>query len=157
LISALRDRTAERAAEAADRLGGSGNRDAVEPLIVVLDSADGYFHPISRAAAAMALGRLGDSRAIPALSWAIQDQSAEVSCESILALGELKASSIVSELTAIVANDSGFYLNVTRHAAIRTLGRLKATEARATLEKVAGSPFEDHALVNAARQAISSL
>jgi HEAT repeat protein len=156
-IGALRDCSAERAAEAADCLGKSGNRAAVEPLMVVLDNADGYFHPVSRAAGAMALGRLGDSRAIPALAWAIKDQSAEVSCEAILALGELKASSIVSELTTIVANDSGFYLNVTRHAAIRTLGRLGATEARATLETVAASPFEDPALVNAARQAIASL
>jgi HEAT repeat protein len=156
-VVALRNASAESAADAADRLGRSGNPQAVEPLIAVLENVDGYFHPVSRAAAAMALGRLGDNRAIAALSAAVNDFSAEVSGESILALGELKDSSIVSTLTTIVANYSGFYLNVTRHAAIRTLGRLRATDARGTLEVVANSSYEDQALVNAAQEAISSL
>jgi HEAT repeat protein len=156
-VVALRNASAESAADAADRLGRSGNPQAVEPLIAVLENVDGYFHPVSRAAAAMALGRLGDNRAIAALSAGVNDFSAEVSGESILALGELKDSSIVSTLTTIVANYSGFYLNVTRHAAIRTLGRLRATDARGTLEVVANSSYEDQALVNAAREAIASL
>ena len=138
-MSPLRNASAESAADAADRLGRSGNPHAVEPLIAVLENGDGYFHPVSRAAAAMALGRLGDNRAIAALSAAVNDFSAEVSGESILALGELNAWSIVSTLTTIVANYSGFYLNVTRHAAIRTLCRLRATDARGTLEVVANS------------------
>lgn len=157
LLEQLRNPAAERAVEAAEQLAATGDTAAFEPLIAALQNIDGYYHTVVRSAAALALGKLGDARAIEPLTAAAHDAVAEVSGEAILALGELNAQAIVPMLLEIVNNESGYYLNVTRHAAIRTLGRLRHLSAQPVLAQLAISTFEDPAITAAARDALASL
>lgn len=62
-------------------------REAVEPLIDLLDSED----PDARFGAAKALGEIGDKRAIPALIKALNDPEGAVRFWAMDALGKLKA------------------------------------------------------------------
>jgi HEAT repeat protein len=156
-IHQLRDSAAERAVEAAEQLGRLGDSRAVAPLIDVLQNAENYYHVVTRAAAAMALGKLGTTPAIDALRTAINDSSAEVSSESILALAALRATDALPALIEIIRNFNGYYLNVTRHAAVRALGQFRAAGAAPTLSDIASNPAEDPALVAAAREALAQI
>ena len=157
LIAQLRDASAERAVDAAEQLGIIGEPAAVDPLIAAVQNAQGYFHLVVRAAAAMALGRLKDARAIEPLTAAAHDTVAEVSCEAILALGQLDAQTAVDTLATIAANPTGYYLSVTRHAAIRALGRLRNIKAQPTLATLAISTTEDASITAAARESLAAL
>lgn len=157
LVEKLQHPSVEVAVEAAEGLAKTGDKRAVAPLVSVIENADGYCHVVTRAAAAMALGKFDDAAAIASLIVAAKDDSAEVSREAVLALGELKAVAAIGTLVEIAANTSGFYLNVVRHAAVRSLGRMKAKAAKATLEAIAVDGHEDASLTAAAREAIGQL
>ncbi len=58
LVRAINDPMAEVSAEAICAVAALGDARAVEPLTAVLDDADGFFHPVVRAAAAEALTQL---------------------------------------------------------------------------------------------------
>ncbi|HEX2913416.1 MAG TPA: HEAT repeat domain-containing protein [Chloroflexia bacterium] len=64
-INDLRNRQSIIRYIAADALGQLGNRQAVEPLIHLLNDPDW----LVRFEAARSLGRIGDPRALPALRW----------------------------------------------------------------------------------------
>jgi HEAT repeat protein len=156
----LRDGCADRAAYAAEQLGGSADADAVAPLLEALASVDGYFHVVTRAAAAMALGRLGaigGQAAVDALLAATGDAMAEVSAEAVLALGELRATAATPLVIDDVENRSGFYVNSVRHAALRALGRIGDARARDAIVVVAGNTWEDRAILLAADDALAVL
>ncbi|MBC7782847.1 MAG: HEAT repeat domain-containing protein [Burkholderiales bacterium] len=157
MITELRSETAETAIEAIEALGATRDERAVAPLLEVLRNEDGYFHVVTRAAAAMALGKLGRASAADGLLVAIHDSQAEVSTESILALGELRAAGAVPQLIEIVQNYNNYYLDVTRHAAIRALARLGDASARPALTNISHSDWEDAAITNAARDALSQI
>lgn len=89
LVNSLRDTSADVASEAAAALGATGDHSAVKPLSDVIANADGYYHPVVRAAAATSLGKLGDTKAVPALIAGIRDEMAEASAESIRALAAI--------------------------------------------------------------------
>ncbi len=154
IVARLRDTYAERAVEAVEALANVGNAQAISALIEVLQNVDGYFHIVTRSASAMALGKIGSGEAIDALLIASSDAVAEVSAEAILALGQLKAAAAVPALIDIVQNHNGFYLNVTRHAAIRSLGRIGDASARQILASVTTNGWEDPAIVAAANEAL---
>jgi HEAT repeat protein len=156
-VEKLRGASVEVAVEAAEVLAKTGDARAIAPLISVLENADGYCHVVTRAAAAMALGRFNDAKSIAALHIAAKDSMAEVSREAVLALGQLKATAATDTLTEIAGNASGFYVNVVRHAAVRSLGQMKAKGAKSVLETIAKNASEDAALVAAAREAIGQL
>ena len=105
----------------------------------------------------MALGKFDNDASIAALIVAAKDDMAEVSREAILALGELKAVASIPTLIEIAGNASGFYVGVSRHAAVRSLGRMKAAAAKATLTAIAADAGEDAAIVSAAREALGQL
>lgn len=157
LIAALRSPSVETAVDAAAALAKLGDARCVDALLAVLANADGYCHVVTRAAAAMALGRFDEARVIAALTAATQDTMAEVSREAVLALGELSAAQSVPALIAVVENASGFYAPTVRHAAVRTLGRLKASASQPVLARVALNPAEDTAIVAAAREALGQM
>ena len=161
LIGQLRNPVAELAVEAAEKLAdaAASTTDAriSDALVDVLRNTDGYFNLVTRAAAAMALGRLKDTRAVETLIATTQDNQAEVSGEAVLALGQLKAKSALPALHKIVANEGNFFLNVTRHAALRALGQIADASSRPTFEAVLNAGSEDPAIVAAARQALASL
>jgi hypothetical protein len=151
LIVVLRGSSAEAACEAAEALGNAaGDRSAVAALSAVVTDADGFFHPIVRAAAAASLGRLGDVAALPALAAATRDSMAEASAEAVRALATLGDRSAVPALIEIVRNRDGFFLAVVRRAAVLALVHLGGPEAIAMLQAVAAKSEEDPVVRQAA-------
>jgi len=71
---------------AAEELGASGDRRALEPLLEALREAD----PFTREAAARALGQLGDRRAVDGLLAALHDPWWNVRAAACQALGQLR-------------------------------------------------------------------
>ena len=155
-VERLRDGSVEVAVEAIEKLAASKDSKAVAPIAGVLANSDGFFHVVTRATAAMGLGKLNTPESIAALIAAATDGQAEVSREAVIALGDLKATSAVSTLVEIAENASGFYLNVVQHAAVRSLGKIKATAAKAVLTKIEANK-DDVALSTAAREALAQM
>ena len=154
-IASVRDISAESAQVAAKRLGDSGDRRAVEPLLAVVRNVDGYFHSGVRAAAAEALARLGDRSAVDALIGAIGDPMAEASAEAVRALATLGDARAVGPLLEVVRNVNGYYLPVVRRAAVLALAHLGGAESRAVLAETAANGQEDPAVRDAALKSTS--
>ena len=84
-------------------------------------------NPVVRAAAASALGGLGDDDAVPSLLATLTDPDQTVRIHSTLALGRLKAVSAGPVFRSIVTRGN---LDASeRQAAIMSLGELRSTEA----------------------------
>ncbi len=132
-----------------------GDASAVEPLIAVLQNADGCFHPVVRAAATFSLGQLHDLRAFDPLVAAIHDPIAEASAEAIRSLATLADPRGVAVLLAVVRNVHGFFLPTTRRAAIIGLGQLGGEQAECELRFVSGNRWENAAVREAAIEAIT--
>lgn len=157
LVADLRNDSVEVAVEAAGKLAESKDARAVAPLIAVLANVDGFCHVVTRAAAAMALAKFDTNESRIALLAAAKDGMAEVSREACLSLGHLPAADSLATLVEIAENTSGFYLNVVRHAAVRSLGRLKAKQAKSVLEAIAANTNEDASLTAAAKEALAAM
>jgi len=126
LITKLRDADADTARDAATTLGNlSVDTEAVMALATVVQNQAGYFHAVVRAAAAEALGKLGDRRALDALLHATQDTMAEASHQAIGALGRLGDPRALPVLEAIVRNENGFFLDYIRQAATSASAAIK--------------------------------
>ncbi len=127
LIAKLRDSDAEVARDAAATLGKlPADAQAVDALGGVLRNADGYFHSVVRAAAAAALGSLGDKRAVDALIAATRDSMAETSEEAVKALGLLGDRRAIPALEQVVRNENGFFLENVRKSAQVAINRIRA-------------------------------
>ena len=157
LIADLRNDSVETAVDAAAKLAECGDARVVAPLVAVLANHDGFCHTVTRAAAAMALGRFDTKESRVALLAAATDAMAEVSREAVLALGTLKATEAAATLIEIAANASGFYISPVRLAAVRSLGKMKAVAAKATLATIAASKTDDVSVIAAAREAMGQL
>jgi hypothetical protein len=130
LILSLRDNEADTARDAAIRLGTLPlDVEAVDALMAAVRNQDNFFHPVVRAAAAQSLGRIGDRRAVDALIEATRDSMAEASEEAVTALGLLGDAKALPALTAIVANDQGYYLETVRKSAAKALEQIKGKKA----------------------------
>jgi len=149
LITALRDSDADVAREAATSLGSLGSAVAVEPLIAVLNNREEYYHSVVRAAASHSLGQLRDLRAVPPLLDAINDPFAEASAEAIRALASLADPRGIPALLQVVRNQHGYFLDVTRHAAILGLAQIGGEQAACELRFVASNQWEN-AVIRAA-------
>ena len=157
LIAVLRGPSAEAAVDAAAALAKTADPRCVDALLETLANADGYYHVVTRAAAAMALGQFDEARVVAALTAATDDAMAEVSREAVLALGTLNAVAAIPAMMTIARNVDGYYAAVVRHAAVRTLGKLRASAAQPLLATIALCPTEDAALVAAARDALGRM
>jgi hypothetical protein len=161
LIEAVHSTSVEASAEAVELLGDADDARAFDALAHVLANDAGYFHVVVRSAAALAMGKSRDTRVTAALQAAVDDASAEVSREAILALGalraELRTESSVEKLIQIVENLTGYYINTTRHAAVRALGKLRNLKAQPALAALALATHEDPALTAAAREALANV
>ena len=130
LIARLRDNDAEVARDAAANLGRlPADAASVDALSAVLTNTDGFFHSVVRAAAASALGTLGDHRAVDALIHATNDGMAEASEEAIKALGLLGDRRALPALEKIISNHNGFFLETVRRTAQAALTRINAGKA----------------------------
>lgn len=155
LCHGLRDYDADRARDAAVSLGHVRHASAVQPLIEALTNADGFTHPVVRAAAAASLGQLGNRRAVDALIVATTDSMAEASAEAIRSLGLLGDPRAVAPLVDILRNADGFFVGSTRRAALLALATLGGPEAAAALSEVAANQLEDPTLRNDAQSTIA--
>jgi HEAT repeat protein len=155
LIQSLRDPSADVARDAAIELGRSNDLSAVLPLIEVIANTDGYYHNVVRAAAAEALGLLGDSRAVEPLLVLSRDTMAEASAEAVRALALLNDQRAVAPLIDIVRNSYGFFLPIVRRAAVIALAKLGGPEAIAELQFVSRNTSEDPVIRQAATRAIA--
>lgn len=115
-----------RAAEPADRLAAIHSAAvprhvaAIAPLAAEMLRLDE--HAELRAAAATALGRIGDAVAAPSLGEALTDPSVEVRYAAALALGRLPAEGAATRLSKVVRSDPAWYV---RYAAVLALGRTR--------------------------------
>lgn len=115
-----------RASNPADRLSAVNSAavprhvSAVPPLSAVMLRLDE--NPEIRAAAATALGRIGDAVAAPALAEALSDPVPDVRYAAALALGRIPADGAATRLTRALRTDSSWWV---RYAAVLALGRTK--------------------------------
>jgi hypothetical protein len=126
LLAAARDPSAEVAAAAIVALGGK--RDArVEPVLrQVLANQEGYFLPVTRAAAVQALAHhLPDGELAPVLD-ATRDMDAEVSLVAIAALAECAPRAASDPLLRILRDRTGYFLPLVRLGAANALERAGA-------------------------------
>jgi HEAT repeat protein len=138
LCAALRDPSAEVAAEAADALRHHHDQEAIAALSSVVDNADGYFAGGVRAAAIRSLSAiLPYGRGQPILA-AVADADVEVSVAAIAGIVDRNEPGGGDALFAVLENPRGYYVSLTRSAAARGMRRLvtppDAARLRALLE-----------------------
>jgi HEAT repeat protein len=90
--------------------------------------------PVHRAAVAEQIGKLGDARAIPALTEALSDVHMEVKDNAAFALAELGARSVIPDLIRFLKDPS----RQLRKTAAKGLGMLRASEAVGPLAALLG-------------------
>jgi len=124
LTTALRDPSAEVAAEAADALRHHPGESAALALRNVVANADGYFTGGVRAAAIRTLSVIlprGDGAPITA---AVADADAEVSVAAIAGVVDRNEQGGADALLTVLENPRGYYVALTRGAAARGLLRM---------------------------------
>ncbi|MDD5301969.1 MAG: HEAT repeat domain-containing protein [Elusimicrobia bacterium] len=115
-----------RASNPADRLAAVHSAaiprhvSAIPPLAAVMLRLDEKSD--IRAAAATALGRIGDAVAAPSLGEALNDPAPDVRYAAALALGRLPADGAATRLTRAMRTDPSWWV---RYAAVLALGRTK--------------------------------
>lgn len=121
--------------EAVAALAAGGDDGAVEPLIRSLEQ-DGTAQV--RAAAADALGRLGDRRAVPALLAAVRDAAPVTRQMAVRALGRLADPRAAEPLTDLLAAAAGKTL---RQEAAWALGNVPGADAAGLVEALSDPSF----------------
>lgn len=104
LVTSLSDPDWQVRWEAAEALGVTGNREAVEPLLAVLNDRDGEW--AVRTAAARSLGLLGDSKAVEPLAAVLNDMNAHVRYAAVVALGRIGTEATREPLESAARMDS---------------------------------------------------
>lgn len=143
LKTALRDSTAEVAREAVLALASKPSPAIVSALTSVLENRDGYFHSLTRAAAADSLGQINDATTIPALVLAIRDPFADPSRAAIRALARVaSADQAASVLIQVITNADNYFLPSVRVAAVAALADVQTDAARVFLRGLVANPAE---------------
>jgi len=147
LIGALKDRYTDVRKAAAEALGKIG-APAVELLIAALKDKrmDRYVHE----AAAEALGKSGDARAIEPLIAALKDEDTDVRRYATKSLGEIGIPAVELLIAALKDED-----RVVRRGAVKTLGELK--DARAVEPLIAVLKDKNKYVREAAAEALGNL
>jgi hypothetical protein len=124
LVAALRDKSSEVAAQAAESLARHGGAEAAAALRGVIENTDGFFNATTRASAVRALGQVLPTGEGTPISAAVGDVDALVSLAAIAALAERDDTVSAGALIGVLEDRRGFYLPLTRQAAARALLRL---------------------------------
>ncbi|MCU0511181.1 MAG: HEAT repeat domain-containing protein [Anaerolineae bacterium] len=107
-LEVLREPDAEMSKIAADKLGDLGSREAVADLITAMERRTAFV----AAAAALALGKIGDPLAIPVLLQTLEaHQDVQVKAAAAEALGLLRAKNAVTALKKVVQDYLDTYRN----------------------------------------------
>lgn len=101
-VHALKEKDAKARLQAAEKLGQSCDKRAVEPLIDLLKDSD----PLTRAAAIEALGKLGDKGSVTPLIELIYDQDWRVRLALVSALASFKTFEARNTVVNGIANPS---------------------------------------------------
>jgi HEAT repeat protein len=134
LKTALRDRSVSVRLTAVQLSAYPRNVTAVPPLAGVMLRLD---QPSDlRAAAALAMGRIGDRVAVPSLAEALKDPAPEVRYAAALSLGRLPADGVVTRLEQTLRADPAWQ---PRYAAAIALGRTRKAFAAGPLENALAS------------------
>jgi hypothetical protein len=121
LVDALRDPSAEVAADAAEALANHPTAATVPALRAVVDNTDGFFNTAVRAAAIRTLSTVLPRGEGTPIADAVRDVDAEVSIAAIAGLVDRREEASTDALLAVIENPRGFYLDLTRRAAARGL------------------------------------
>ena len=154
LVHALSDPSVEVAVAAIKALASRDEARVAAALLEVVNSTDGYFSPVTRAAA---IGVLAKRLAAPELTpifEAVRDVDADVSIAAIAAIAEHAPHAAVTHILPLLEDRSGYFLPLVQLAATNALDgtgaltpdvvtRLLETEpdaaVRSVLERAAAS------------------
>jgi HEAT repeat protein len=120
-LALLNDPSVEVATEAISTLEAYGTPAVRAELLRVLDDQGRCFHPLTRAAALLALARSDDANEQARVRDAVRDVAAEVSLAAITAIGTRRLPADLSALERVVEDASGFFVPDVRAAAQRAL------------------------------------
>jgi len=132
-------------------LGKAQSAQAREPIEQLL--SDGAQSPDVRAAAATALGRIGNQSSIGSLADCLSVDDRFVRASAADALGELQAKGRVTELTGLFRNDP---IGDVRGAAYDALVKISGPEADRVVGRTASTP-PSHRYENAAARTVHGL
>jgi HEAT repeat protein len=121
LTAALRDPSAEVAAEAADALRHHRSDSVIEGLRRAVENADGYFSAGVRAAAIRTLSAILPLGAGAPIAAAVADLDAEVSVAAIAGVVDRNEAGSADTLLTVLENPRGYYVALARGAAARGL------------------------------------
>lgn len=125
-----------RASNPADRLAAIHSAAVPRHVTAIAPLAAVMLHlnekPEIRAAAATALGRIGDAVAAPSLGEALNDPIPDVRYAAALALGRLPADGAATRLTRTLRTDPSWWV---RYAAVLALGRTRKGFVVSALEE----------------------
>lgn len=137
LVCALRDPSTEVAAAAIEALAVKGNARVVDVLQNVVNNSDGFFDTVTRATAVAGLARRAQMTHVFA---AVHDVDMAVSIAAISAIAEHAPDAASAYLLPIVRDRSGYFLPLTRVAAISALERSAALPNELALDLLASEP-----------------
>ncbi len=126
----------DEAIAAARRLGESGDRRALEPLVEVARTAA---DPLLQQAALAALGRLGDARAVPPLLTLLPITTGRTRYAVLAALAALRDESSADALSRLLADPDP----ATRQLSVRALGWIGPHDLFTRLAPAQIDPIED--------------
>lgn len=133
----LADATAAPRYVACELLGQIGDPTSAAGLLERLKDAELYARSV-RSAAARALARTGDAKAVPALLEALKvKDDAELQYEAAVALGALRATEAVDALIGLLGSDGKTYHDrLIAAGAAQALGRIRSEKAIPELGKL---------------------
>jgi HEAT repeat protein len=129
LVKALEFESPQTRLRAAQSLGARGQAEAVEPILKCLTKPEE--NPLVRSSLYLALGKLGDSKAIPALSACIDNETREeLRSDCVTALGMIGEKSTLPSLMATLEKDPSFLV---RSSVVQALGGFSGDAAAEVL------------------------
>jgi HEAT repeat protein len=135
-LARLKNGTRDDRLAAARRLGDTGDRRALEPLVAVATSGEDA--ELQRAAIG-ALGRLGDARAVPALLPLLTKTTGRTRYEVLGALAALRDESAVEPVARLLSDGDP----AARQLAVRALGWIAPEDLFARLAPAQADPVDD--------------
>lgn len=124
IIHLLKNEKWQIRSRAARALGETGDKSAVQPLIVALQDPD----PDVRQSSVIALGDIGDRRAITALIKTLKDSDCLVRKQSVIVLGRMADKTTIPMLINVLQNDRSIDVCMAAACALGKIGKPALSE-----------------------------